>query len=76
MGVDVEEKPDGLLITGGRPTGAAISGENDHRIVMAFAVAAAFAKGDSTISDAQAIRKSYPTFFEDFEVLGGNSRAI
>ncbi len=44
----------------------------DHRIVMMASVAASFANDPTTITHAEAIAKSYPTFFEDFRVLGGN----
>ena len=68
----VEELSDGLIIGGGRPfTGGTVKGVNDHRIVMAAAVAATAAQGDVTITDAQAVAKSYPGFFEEFRRLGG-----
>jgi 3-phosphoshikimate 1-carboxyvinyltransferase len=40
-------------------------------MVMSAAVAAAAAKGNSTVTTAQAVAKSYPNFFEDFAKLGG-----
>ena len=73
MGIKTEERPDGMIIYGGRPHGGVIDGANDHRIVMAFAVAAAYAEGESIIDGAQAIEKSYPEFFTDFNTLGGNT---
>lgn len=77
MGVNVEEMPDGLIIQGGRQLhGAELHGYNDHRIVMAFTVAASFARGNSTIDDAESINKSYPAFFEDFNSLGGKAHVI
>jgi 3-phosphoshikimate 1-carboxyvinyltransferase len=60
-----------MLITGGFPTGGTVDGANDHRIVMAFSVLAAYAKGETTILGFDAINKSYPTFFEDFKGIGG-----
>ncbi|MFP4187272.1 MAG: 3-phosphoshikimate 1-carboxyvinyltransferase [Acholeplasmataceae bacterium] len=44
---------------------------DDHRIVMAIAIAALRADGPVTIEGAQACRKSYPGFFEDYQGLGG-----
>ena len=77
MGAEVEEMEDGLVIHGGKQLkGAALKGCNDHRIVMAFTVAASFAKGSSTIDDAESINKSYPTFFEDFNSLGGKAHVL
>lgn len=71
MGIKTEERADGMVIYGGTPVGAQIDGANDHRIVMAFSVAAAYAQGESTITGAQAINKSYPEFFEDLKGIGG-----
>ena len=71
MGIKVTELPDGMEIHGGTPFGGNVSGANDHRIVMAFSVLAAFSKGKTNISGYKAIDKSYPTFFEDFKALGG-----
>ena len=68
-----EEKQDGMIIYGGKPKGARIDGANDHRIVMAAAVGAAFAEGESTIIGAEAINKSYPEFFDDFKKIGGKA---
>ena len=74
-GADVTERPDGLVIRGGRPLhGAAIDGCNDHRIVMAMAVASVLASGDLTISDAEAVSKSAPAFWEEFTALGGHAQ--
>ena len=73
MGIKTEEHPDGMTIYGGQPKGGIIDGANDHRIVMAFSVAAAFAQGESLVKGAEAINKSYPEFFEDFKKLGGRT---
>lgn len=76
MGVEVAETADGMIITGGSPHGAELLGYNDHRIVMAFSIAAAFAAGESSISGANAIDKTYPAFFEDYAGLGGKINVI
>lgn len=75
-GVTVTE--DGLIVDGGEPTPCeapvrAVDGANDHRIVMAAAVAAAFADKPVRITDAGAVEKSYPDFFRDFTSLGGKA---
>ncbi len=63
---------DTLSVTGGRPlAGGTVAAEDDHRIVMAAAVAAALCRGAVTITGAEAVGKSYPAFFEDFRQLGG-----
>ena len=56
--------------TGGL-TGGTVSSFGDHRIVMAAAVAALRCTGDVTITGAEAVRKSYPSFFEEYTALGG-----
>ena len=76
MGIAVTEQPDGMVITGGSPLGGIVSGESDHRIVMAFAILAAYSKNDTIIEGYTAINKSYPTFFEDFKALGGIANVI
>lgn len=74
-GVDITELPDGLIIRGGKPLQAArIDGCNDHRIVMAMAIASAIAKGDLSISTAEAASKSAPDFWGEFSKLGGITR--
>ena len=73
-GADVTELPDGLIIRGGRQLhSATIDGCNDHRIVMAMAVASAISSGPLTITDAQAVAKSAPAFWEEFAALGGHA---
>jgi 3-phosphoshikimate 1-carboxyvinyltransferase len=65
LGADVTELPDGLSIRGGNPLhGGCVEGSNDHRIVMSAAVAALLCDSPVTITDAQAVKKSFPSFFE------------
>lgn len=72
LGQDVTEEPDGLIVRGGTPfTAGTVDGCNDHRIVMAAAIAACFAKEPVTILGTQAVNKSYPRFFDDLISLGG-----
>lgn len=52
-------------------TSGRIDGCNDHRIVMASAVASTMADGEITITDGEAVAKSYPDFWQDFKKLGG-----
>jgi len=68
MGATVEQTENGWRIPGGqRLHGAEIESFDDHRIAMAFAVAALRAEGDSVIRNAECVRISYPGFFEDLE---------
>jgi 3-phosphoshikimate 1-carboxyvinyltransferase len=65
MGAEVEERPDGLRIPGGQHLhGAELDSFGDHRIAMAFAVAALRAEGETTILGAEAAGVSYPAFFD------------
>jgi len=70
MGAQVEEFPDGLRVAGrsaGRLHGAAIEPRGDHRIAMAFAIAALGAEGETTIRDAGCVAVSFPEFFPILE---------
>ncbi len=73
MGVSVTEGADSITISGGTVSGGKIDGANDHRIVMAFSVAASFAQGETEISHSEAVSKSYPEFFRDFSKIGGKA---
>ncbi len=70
MGAQVEERDDGLKIPGGQQLhGAEINSFGDHRIAMAFAVAALRASGETQICGADAAVISFPAFFEVLEGL-------
>ena len=70
MNVDVELNGDLMTVTGGKQVkGAKVSSHNDHRIAMACAVAALGAKGNTTINHAEAVNKSYPSFYDDIKHL-------
>jgi 3-phosphoshikimate 1-carboxyvinyltransferase len=73
LGVDVTVRPDGLVIrgTGGGPLGSGrVSARGDHRIAMAFAIAALRAPGGIEIDDAGAVDVSFPGFFDRLTALG------
>ena len=73
LGSNVEEGPDFLEIKGRNSLdGGIVDGANDHRIVMAAAIAAARCADPVTILGAEAIKKSYPDFWDDYRRLGGN----
>jgi 3-phosphoshikimate 1-carboxyvinyltransferase len=70
MGAQVDEFEDGLKIPGGQTLrGAELDSFGDHRIAMAFAIAALRAKGETVIQGAESAAISYPTFFENLEEL-------
>ena len=65
MGVEVEESPDGMRIPGKQRFHAAeIDSFGDHRIAMAFSVAALVASGPCAINGAEAASVSFPEFFD------------
>ncbi len=74
LGGDITETDDGLIIRGKKILdGGETPSFNDHRIAMAAAVAACRCKGDVIIRQAEAVNKSYPAFFEDYNKPGGNA---
>ncbi|WP_122643195.1 3-phosphoshikimate 1-carboxyvinyltransferase [Luxibacter massiliensis] len=70
MGCCATPTPDGMIIEGGRPLhGAYIHTLLDHRIAMAFSIAALIADGNTKILDSHCVDVSYPGFYEAFESL-------
>ena len=73
LGADAEETEDGLRVigTGRKLCGGIVDSCNDHRIAMSAAIASIICEGEVTVLTAQAVRKSYPAFWEDFAKVGG-----
>jgi len=69
LGIDADERPDGFVVRGTRPRGGVADARGDHRMAMAFAVAALAASQPSTIEGADAVAISYPGFFETLDRL-------
>jgi len=68
MGAQVEQTADGWRIPGGQKLhGAELESFGDHRIAMAFAIAALRAEGETVIRNAECVAISYPGFFEDLD---------
>ena len=59
-----------------RLNGGTIDSVNDHRIAMAAAIASCGCEHDVIIRGADAVSKSYPSFFDDFTMLGGKTDVI
>ncbi|MBS7268374.1 MAG: 3-phosphoshikimate 1-carboxyvinyltransferase [Candidatus Freyarchaeota archaeon] len=76
MGIRIDEKIDGLTIHGGKLKGAHVETYNDHRILMALAVAALAAEGETIISGVESVDVSYPSFLEDMNFLGASFRRM
>jgi 3-phosphoshikimate 1-carboxyvinyltransferase len=75
MGAKVEERPDGMTITGPvKLRGAEVECHRDHRLAMALAVAGLVANGPTVVKGAQAINDSFPGFVEAMRKLGAQMR--
>lgn len=75
LGASAEATPDGMVVggNGNRPLrGAVLHSHNDHRLAMAWAVAALAASTETTIAEAQAVQVSYPGFWETLAMLENN----
>lgn len=76
LGADVEERPDGACIRGGRLQGGTIDSGGDHRVAMSFAVGGARAAGPVTILDTANVATSYPGFAAQARAIGLDIREI
>lgn len=66
-GIDISATQDGMIINGAKPiSGADFESHGDHRMAMSLAVLAQLADGECRIDDIDAVKISYPGFFEDF----------
>jgi len=71
MGIEVEVTPDGMRVPGKQKFRAAsFDSFGDHRIAMAFAIAALAADGESTIDNAEAASVSFPEFWNILQQIG------
>ena len=76
LGIEADERTDGFVIAGpmagsSRPSGGRADARGDHRMAMAFAVAALAAERPSTIDGSDVVAISYPGFFETLGRLVG-----
>jgi 3-phosphoshikimate 1-carboxyvinyltransferase len=70
LGADADERPDGFQVrSGARLTGGTVHARHDHRLAMAFAIAALGASGSTFIEGADAVAVSYPGFFGDLDLV-------
>lgn len=77
LGADIRETADGMVINGKESlSGGETESYNDHRIAMAAAVAAVKCENAVIIRNAEAVNKSYPEFFNDYNKLGGNASVL
>lgn len=77
LGGNAVADDDSLTVYGtGKLTGGTVDSFNDHRIVMAAAVAASACENETVINGSEAVNKSFPTFFDEYKKLGGKVNLI
>jgi len=72
MGADIRQTKDGLIITQSALKGTTVWGHDDHRTIMALAIAGLCADGVTRVKGAQGIAKTFPQFPELLRSIGGN----
>ncbi len=70
LGAKVDEKPDGMVVTGGSLKGGVVDSHGDHRIAMAFTIAALMANGPVRVLNTRNIATSFPGFADHAIRLG------
>ena len=73
LGARVEELPDGLVVRESALSAAEVEGHEDHRVIMALAIAGAMLPGTTSISGFEAVRITYPDFVAALRGLGGHA---
>jgi 3-phosphoshikimate 1-carboxyvinyltransferase len=72
MGARIEELKDGMVIYQSKLQGTNVHGYDDHRMVMALAIAGLAATGETIIDTAEAVDVTYPTFIRDMRKIGAS----
>ena len=75
LGISAEPTPDGIIIEGGRLSAGTVVSHGDHRIAMAFAMAALRASGAIVVQDCANVATSFPGFV-DLAANAGLSIAV
>ncbi len=76
IGINVEEKEDGLILeSSGNLKSAELNSENDHRLFMAFCIAGTYI-GDCIVTDPKSVEVSYPSFIQEMNRLGAKIAVI
>jgi len=76
MGASIEELPDGLVIRGGGMHAAEVCGHDDHRVIMALALAGLAVEGETIVGPADALDVTFPNFVELMNGIGANIEII
>jgi 3-phosphoshikimate 1-carboxyvinyltransferase len=72
IGVEVEERKDGMVVQGGSIAGGEVDSYHDHRIAMSFAIAGAVSPGEIVVKEADNVATSFPNFVELATSVGLN----
>lgn len=76
LGINVEEKEDGLILESSKNLiGAKLNSENDHRLFMAFCIAGTYI-GDCIVTDSESVEVSYPNFIQEMNRLGAKIQVL
>ena len=76
IGINVEEKEDGLILeSSGNLRSSELNSENDHRLFMAFCIAGTYI-GDCVVTDSKSVEVSYPSFIQEMNRLGAKIEVI
>lgn len=76
MGADITELPHGLVIRQSGLEGCRVNGHDDHRVVMALAVAGLNAAGETVVDTAEAMKVTFPEFADLIKACGGELEII
>jgi 3-phosphoshikimate 1-carboxyvinyltransferase len=76
MEADIEEREDGLVIRKSKLTGCSVKGHDDHRVVMALALAGMVSEGETIIDTAESAAVTYPGFVNSFVSIGANIEEV
>ena len=76
LGINIEEKEDGLILESSKNlTGAKLNSENDHRLFMAFCIAGTYI-GNCVVTDSESVQVSYPNFIHEMNRLGAKIQVL
>ncbi len=76
LGVEIEERPDGAVVQGGRFSGGTVSSFGDHRVAMALAIAGTIADDEVTVRDVAAVDTSFPGFRTCMASIGADIQMV
>lgn len=78
LGADINEVNDEIHIRGKKTLkgGVTVNSYNDHRIAMMISIAASLSEEEVILTNANAVSKSYPNFFDDYQAVGGKFKHI